>query len=207
MTTDSTRKMKKLPIRTGSFILLAVWSLVVGFSLALSIKQAYRSVLLQAESEANGHFNKDTVYRRWASQYGGVYVPLSVSTPASPYLAHVPERDITTPSGLKLTLVNPAYMTRQVQELSMEQYGVRGHLTSLDTLRPGNEPDDWERKALLAFNRGTKLVSSVETIEGAPYLRFMRPFITEESCLGCHGHQGYKTGDVRGGISVSVPLA
>jgi len=207
MKNDSNRKMKKLPIRSGALILLAAWSLVVAFSLALSIEQAHRSVLLQAESEANGHFNKDTVYRRWASLHGGVYVPLSASTPASPYLAHVPERDITTPSGRRLTLVNPAYMTRQVQELSLEQYGVRGRLTSLDALRPGNEPDDWERKALLAFNRGANLVSSVETIEGSQYLRFIRPFITEESCLNCHGHQGYKIGDVRGGISVSVPLA
>lgn len=207
MRSDSIRKMKKLPIRAGALFLLAAWTLVVAFSLALSIEQAHRSVLLQAESEANGHFNKDTVYRRWASLHGGVYVPLSASMPASPYLSHVPERDVTTPSGRKLTLVNPAYMTRQVQDLSMEQYGVRGHLTSLDTLRPGNEPDDWERKALLAFNRGAKAVSSVESIEGSQYLRFMRPFITEESCLNCHGHQGYKTGDVRGGISVSVPLA
>lgn len=207
MKNDSNRKMKKLPIRSGALILLAAWSLVVAFSLALSIEQAHRSVLLQAESEANGHFNKDTVYRRWASLHGGVYVPLSASTPASPYLAHVPERDITTPSGRRLTLVNPAYMTRQVQELSLEQYGVRGRLTSLDALRPGNDPDDWERKALLAFNRGVKVVSSVETIEGSQYLRFIRPFITEESCLNCHGHQGYKIGDVRGGISVSVPLA
>jgi PAS domain-containing protein len=29
----------------------------------------------------------------------------------------------------------------------------------------------------------------------------------EESCLKCHSHQGYKVGDVRGGISVSVPRA
>jgi signal transduction histidine kinase len=31
--------------------------------------------------------------------------------------------------------------------------------------------------------------------------------ITEESCLKCHSEQGYKVGDLRGGISVSVPMA
>ncbi|MGL1902138.1 MAG: response regulator, partial [Fibrobacterales bacterium] len=30
------------------------------------------------------------------------------------------------------------------------------------------------------------------------------PLITEKSCLKCHGSQGYKVGDIRGGLSVSV---
>ena len=34
----------------------------------------------------------------------------------------------------------------------------------------------------------------------------MRPLVTEESCLTCHAHQGYKTGDIRGGISVKLPM-
>ncbi len=34
----------------------------------------------------------------------------------------------------------------------------------------------------------------------------MAPMIANKSCLKCHGHQGYKVGDVRGGGSVSVPM-
>ena len=34
----------------------------------------------------------------------------------------------------------------------------------------------------------------------------MGPLVTEESCLKCHAAQGYKVGDIRGGISVSVPM-
>lgn len=207
MTTCPNQGMKKLPIRRGALILLAAWSGLVGTSLAGSVWLVHRSMMQQAVSEANVHFNKDAVYRRWAAAHGGVYVPVSEQTPPSPYLAHILERDITTPSGRKLTLVNPAYMTRQVHGLGFEQYGVRGHLTSLDVLRPGNEPDAWERKALLAFKQGTKEVSSVQSMDGGPYLRFMRPFFIEVGCLKCHGHQGYKVGDLRGGFSVSVPLA
>lgn len=44
-------------------------------------------------------------------------------------------------------------------------------------------------------------------IEGKPYLRLMRPMIAKEPCLKCHGHQGYKVGDVRGGVGVSLPVA
>lgn len=35
--------------------------------------------------------------------------------------------------------------------------------------------------------------------------RYMAPLITEKSCLQCHAKQGYKEGQVRGGISVSFP--
>jgi len=40
-----------------------------------------------AEVEARASFNKDLVYRRWASGYGGVYVPPSEEYPPNPYLS------------------------------------------------------------------------------------------------------------------------
>jgi hypothetical protein len=33
----------------------------------------------------------------------------------------------------------------------------------------------------------------------------MKPLVTQEGCLKCHEHQGYKVGDIRGGVSVYVP--
>ena len=39
------------------------------------------------------------------------------------------------------------------------------------------------------------------------YLRLMRPLMTEKGCLKCHAVQGYKLGDIRGGISISVPIS
>ncbi|MBF0094995.1 MAG: PAS domain S-box protein, partial [Alphaproteobacteria bacterium] len=44
-------------------------------------------------------------------------------------------------------------------------------------------------------------------IDGQSYLRMMRPMVTVEGCLKCHAFQGYKIGDVRGGIGVSIPMA
>jgi PAS domain S-box-containing protein len=157
-----------------------------------------------ARTNARSTFNKDLAYRRWATRHGGVYVPITAETPPNPHLADIPERDITTPSGKKLTLMNPAYMTRQVHELSIEQYGVQGHITSLKPLRPENAPDAWEARALQAFEAGAKEVSSLEMIGNELYMRLMRPLVTDAGCLKCHGHQGYKVGDIRGGISASV---
>ena len=158
-----------------------------------------------ARLEAITSFNKDTVYRRWATMHGGVYVPVSEDTPPNPYLS-VPERDIETPSGQKLTLVNPAYMTRQVHDLGKKQYGIEGNLTSLQPLNPMNAPDAWEGKTLKLLEGGEKEVASPEMIQGEPYFRLIRPLITEEGCLKCHAHQGFKAGDIRGGISIAVPM-
>jgi PAS domain S-box-containing protein len=37
-------------------------------------------------------------------------------------------------------------------------------------------------------------------------MRLMRPLVTEENCLSCHAEQGYEVGEIRGGISVSIPM-
>ncbi len=95
-------------------------------------------------------FEKDVIYRRWNADHGGVYVPVTQKTKPNPYLDDL-ERDIITPLGKKLTKVNPAYMTRQVHELALKSNGVRGHITSLNPIRPANAPDPWETQALKAF--------------------------------------------------------
>ncbi|MCK5783368.1 MAG: DUF3365 domain-containing protein [Desulfobacterales bacterium] len=205
MTQNQGRILKKIPVRRAAQLLLLTWTVLLGGSLVWNLLSSDRAILNQAISEANGHFAKDTVYRRWAALHGGVYVPVSENTPPSPYLAHIPERDISTPSGRRLTLMNPAYMTRQVQELSKEQYGVHGHITSLRPIRPGNAPDAWEEKALHGLTEWKSEASEVVAVDGVPYLRFMRPFFVEKGCLKCHV-DGYKLGDLRGGISFFVPL-
>jgi len=198
--------LRQVPVLQITLATWICWTLLLGISMAWNTRNEHESVIKQAHSEAEGHFNKDIAYRRWVAKQGGVYVHVSSYTTPNPNLGHVAERDITTTTGRELTLVNPAYMTRQVMELSERQYGVRGHITSLNVLRPENVPDDWEKEALKAFKTSQKEYVETTTIEGEPYLRFMRPFITEEGCLRCHAVQGYTTGAVRGGVSVSIPL-
>jgi len=84
--------------------------------------------------------------------------------------------------------------------------GAYNHLTSLRPIRPENAPDPWERKALEAFESGAREFSERLQQDGEPVLRFMGAFVVEQSCLSCHAKQGYKVGEVRGGISIIVPL-
>ncbi len=151
-------------------------------------------------------FKTDVLFRLWNARQGGVYVPVSEHLQPNPYLSFIPDRDVVTTNGKKLTLVNPAYMTRLVFELGEREYGMLSHITSLKPIRPKNKADPWETKALKAFEQGVKEVSSLATLKGKPYLRLMKPLITEKPCLRCHARQGYEEGDIRGGISVSIPL-
>lgn len=188
-----------------SWVLVIFWTGCIVASLLWNFHEEREKVLNLAHHSAQVIFENDVIYRRWVATQGGVYVPVSEHTPPNPHL-NIPNRDITTFSGLSLTLVNPAYMTRQVHQMAEGIRGSRGHLTSLKPLRPQNAPDPWETSALRAFELGTKEISTIEKIADEEYMRFMRPFFTEKSCLKCHAAQGYKEGDIRGGISISIPM-
>jgi PAS domain S-box-containing protein len=187
-------------------MLMVTWSAIILGSLIWNGWQQRQAILSAARIQARVTYQKDIIYRRWNAVHGGVYVPVTADTAPNPYLT-TPHRDITTPSGVRLTLMNPSYMTRQAHELGEEAYGIRAHITSLKPIRPENAADPWETRALEAFEKGAEEVSSTEQIDGASYMRLMRPLVTEQSCLDCHDEQGYKLGDIRGGISVSVPMA
>jgi len=129
-------------------------------------------------------------------------------TPPNPHLLHIENRDVVTTGGTKLTLMNPAYMMRQMTEEFEEAYGVKGKITGKLQLNPTNKPDDWQFKVLTLFESGnTEEFFEQQTINGQSYLRYMKPMYMTEGCVKCHGHLGFKDGDLRGGVSVSIPLA
>jgi len=193
-------------LTTYVWLLIISWTVVISASVTWNLLNHNQSMREIALSEARAYFNKDQAFRLWATSHGGVYVPSDERTPPSPYLTHVPDRDIETPSGTQLTLMNPSYAVRQMKENFTQLYGVAGHMTSLKPLRPQNAPDDWERTALMAFNDGEKEVTEFTEVGGEPHLRLMGPLPTEEECLKCHANEGYQVGDVLGGVGVSVPM-
>jgi len=187
--------------------LLGCWTLAIAATLLLELMDEQKQARDIALSEARGANGKHLAIARSVAAIGGVYVPLGEGLAPDPYLAKVPDRDLTTPSGRKLTLANPMVVMRRVHGLADQQTGLRAHVTSLKPLRPANAPDPWEAQALEAIALGRSEVSSQEDIAGERYMRLMRPMIVEESCVKCHGDQGYRVGELRGGISVSVPMA
>lgn len=190
----------------NTLIGLFLWSFII-FAIAIrSIETLKESTLQLAKKEAETHLILDNSFRKWVSLHGGFYVPVDSLTRPSPYLNHLKYRDIVTSKGDTLTLINPARALRLFNEYAKKQYGVAGHITSLKLLRPENAPDPWERKALKTFEKGNKQVVEVISKNGQPVLRLIKPLYVKKSCLKCHGKQGYKVGDIRGGVSIMVPV-
>ena len=204
---DSERvRVRSYRFERYAWALIVMWTVVVAASLGWNVVQIKHHTLEAARIQARSAYEKDIIYRRWNTGHGGVYVPVTEISQPNPYLSDMPERDITTASGKLLTLMNPAYMTRQVHELAEKEYNVHGHITSLNPIRAENAPDPWETEALQAFELGETEISSLEKMKGEEYMRLMRPLFTERGCLKCHAVQGYREGDIRGGISVSIPM-
>ncbi|EME68866.1 Signal transduction histidine kinase [Paramagnetospirillum caucaseum] len=187
---------------------LLAWSLLLGGSLAWNIAKQHEITLELATNTALANFNKDVAYRLWASGHGGVYVEPTEKTPPSPWMAHLPDRDLIADDGRRLTLMNPAYMLREMMQDHGELYGIKGRIVGIIYLNPNNKADPWEAEGIRQFAEGRKTeLMEVSDIDGAPFLRLFKPFRMEPSCQKCHGHLGFQDGEVRGGIGVSVPLA
>ena len=204
---ETTGKETRIPFRSVTIAVGLVWTLAAIGVYIWEVVDNRNFVTANAKAIARAGFEKDVAFRRWAAKHGGVYVPVSAETPANPYL-HVPERDVVTPSGKQLTLMNPAYMTRQLYEIMrLIPNASQGHITSLNPIRPENAPDLWEQKVLQTFEKGTTEFSEYQELDGKRYFRFMHALKTEKPCLKCHAAQGYREGDVRGGISVTIPVS
>lgn len=154
---------------------------------------------------AKSFFDLIVMTREWNAWHGGVYVPVTPETQPNQYL-ETPMRDIKVNEQLTLTQVNPAYMTRQISEIT-EERKISFHLTSLNPIRPQNKPGPKEKKALKAFEKGEDERGEYIEQNGNIVFFYMAPLKTKAECLKCHQEQGYKKGDIRGGLSVTIPFA
>jgi len=182
------------------------WTLLLGTFWVLYDQQMRGQYRLFAGAGARLLLRADTVYQTWIAEQGGVYVPVSDKTPPSPYLTNVLGRDVTTSKGQRLTLVNPACMARNIRELGLQAYGIEARITSLKPLKSDNAPDAWETAALHKLQAGRKSFQEVIPVNGTNRLRFLTALRMEAQCLKCHAGQGYREGDLGGGLSVSVPM-
>ena len=181
---------------------LFLWITVVAYSLFWNTNTLIENNEQNIKNIGRSFFKEIQTTRLWNAKHGGVYVVVTDKTQPNPYL-DVPNRDITTPSGIKLTKVNPAFMTREIAEIAKKESNVQYHITSLKPIRPANKADTWETKALQSFENGK--IEIMELITSSNVYRFMAPLPVKKACLKCHAKQGYKEGDIRGGISVTIP--
>lgn len=185
-------------INLSLLVFIATAGLFAGVSL-LGQEAIDAEVAIRAQTV----FDAIVLARKWNADHGGVWVVKGPDDVANPYLT---DSEMTCTDGKVLVAKNPALMTREISAIAETQGSFRVHITSLKPKNPTNVPDAFEREALTAFEQGARAHATRERSAQGMLYRYMAPLWVERSCLSCHEDQGYREGDVRGGISVSFNI-
>jgi diguanylate cyclase (GGDEF)-like protein len=189
---------KRFIIHVSLIVVLFLMGIFIGFAV-----QTSRLISEQYLATARAHFKNIVLTRRWNAKHGGVFVKKGPDNPSNAYLENP---DITAVDGTVYTMKNPALMTREISEYARQSGDFIYHITSLMPLNPDNAPDDFERDALKRFEAGDKEKHTLIRDKEQAIYRYMAPLDVEDSCMPCHAKQGYRVGDVRGGISVTFDV-
>ena len=195
---EEKRQFRKFLLAMASILLACLTGIF--FGMAVKGRDLINEQML---TRARADFESIVYARTWNAQHGGVYVEKKGGVQSNPYLINP---DIVASDGRVFTKRNPALMTREISELAKKDNSFVFHITSLMPLNPGNVSDTQESAALKAFESGEKDRFWKENIDGRRWFRYMGALPVEASCLPCHAEQGYKIGDIRGGISVSFDI-
>jgi two-component system, NtrC family, sensor kinase len=199
-------------MRLSKKIMLAVSSVVVMANVVVLglVGWRYERELRENLTEsARSYYKLIVIVRSWVASNEGIYLRQRDGVEPNPYLT---APVLQTADGGHLVWRNPAMVTRELSQLSRSMGGrVQFQVTSLDPLNPSNAPDGFERKALERLNgrkspRDYPEFVQFETIDGVRHFRYFAPLYTEGSCMSCHSSQGYQVGDVRGGVSIIIPI-
>lgn len=185
---------------------LVLLSAILVFSAAWNIIQIKEETVEKVKFEARTIYDHNVAYKKWNAMLGGVYAATGSASMPNQYIK-AEDRELVY-GRQKLTLVNHYQMTKNAYQIMSDSKGanILNRVVSLKPLNPDNKPDDWEQSALLNFEKGLEEFSEVAMMGGTPYLRVLKPYKMEQECMKCHESQGYKVGDVRGGISIGIPM-
>ncbi|MBF0558134.1 MAG: DUF3365 domain-containing protein [Nitrospirae bacterium] len=198
------------------FNLRAKFILMLGCIVAISLSMMFiwlfrlskENLIVQVDAQARALLQQIVLTRQWIADQGGLYIEKRAGTRAHPLLSRF---DIRDAAGKVYVFRNPAMITRELSEYSQSSKHYRLHLTSLQLVNPENSPSDFERAALLdfdkkGFDKSKDGISQIATENGALMYHRIIPLRTEQGCLKCHSDQGYKVGDIRGGLSIAIPM-
>jgi two-component system NtrC family sensor kinase len=186
--------------------------LIIGLVLASSIGLiiAYMTdlqnnlVIGQAKQQARMLHHQLILTREWVSDHKGLFVVKSEEVGENPYLD---QPRMQTDSGITLVKRNPAMVTRELSEYAEKAGHGWFRVTSLKPVNPLNVPDDFERASLELFeNADLDEYIKIGSSRGEKTLRYIAPLKVKPTCLGCHSQHGYKVGDIRGALSITIPI-
>ena len=161
-------------------------------------------IILQAQQQARMLYNQILITRQWVSEHNGVFVIRQDTVDSNPFL-DMPT--IWDQFGNEYVMRNPAMVTRELSEYSQKKGLGSFRVTSLKPVNPANVPDDHEKLCMINFEKdATESITITNSPQGR-IVRYMAPLEVKSSCLGCHARHGYNEGDIRGALSITIPIA
>ena len=173
---------------------------IIGYTIKNSYKIQEELLIDSLTNKAIAIFDLIVDMRHWNAQYDGVYIKSEKLQP-NPYLN---PNFIKSQNGETMVWVNPAFMTRQISDIASLRDGFKLKITSNKLINKNNSPDEDEKKILNQFDKNPNIPYFWEIKDNE--FKFMGALKTEQECLVCHSQQGYKVGDIRGGISVTFDV-
>lgn len=161
-------------------------------------------IILQAQQQARMLYNQILITRQWVSDHNGLFVIRQDTVDSNPFL-DMPS--IWDQGGNEYVMRNPAMVTRELSEYSNTKGLGSFRVTSLRPVNPANSPDDYEKLCMINFKHGTAESIEIKNTPEGRIVRYMAPLEVKDSCLGCHARHGYSQGDIRGALSITIPIA
>lgn len=189
----------------SKFIILIGLVVVVSYGITFYRTSRFQNELMLAQAAQQGRLLHRQVLltRKWVAEHNGLFFLRQPGVEPNPFLK---DPEILGADGRRYVKRNPAMVTRELSEYTGREGFGRYRVTTLKPVNPVNAPDEWERQSLLRIEQGASEIIEITGDAGQRTLRYIAPLLVEESCLECHAHQGYGVGDIRGGLSVSVPV-
>ena len=201
---SSQRYVQRHLTAIGIIFCLTILALFFGFN-----SRANFLIQEQLLKEARAYSQEITLMRQWIANHGGVYVEMRPGVTVNPYLKEISpfKTTIQDQDQKRYVLKNPAMVTREISAMAREERIFSFHITSLEPINPLNKPDTFEAESLREFRSGKQEAYRFDNQDDEVIFRYIFPLSVKESCLACHAAQGYKLGDIRGGISVTIPAS
>jgi len=187
------------------FIILIGLVVIVSYGVTFYRTSAfqYQLVIDQSIRQARMLHKQILLTRKWVADHNGVFLLKQPGVDSNPFLVEPAVWDV---EGRQFVKRNPAMVTRELSELADREGFCRYRVTSLKPTNPANAPDAFERTCLQMFEKGGGEMTEIQATDRGRVLRYVTPLVVDSSCLDCHAGQGYAVGDIRGGLSVSIPM-
>ena len=183
-------KCKKLSFVMALYLGVPIITLMIITFVSMAWMQNLQA-LSAMEQQAKTIIQQVKMTEQWVSDHQGVWVK--------------DDRGSYYKQQGEMYLMIPPNVLAELSAYSQSSANFTFRTTSLKPKNIANAPTTFEQEALRELEKGKKEVSGVVIEENKRIFHYMVPLYTTEECLKCHAKDGYKLGDIRGGLIVNLP--